>query len=84
MTKLTTLTSTELAEPEPVRPRETTPDWKKAFAALAMASCTGFVNSMELSKYVDFVRIQAGDEPADFLVKLVNSTRSKWMQDFMG
>jgi hypothetical protein len=59
-------------------------DWKLAFVALAMQSCTGFHSSEELSRYVEYVRDNAGEEPAKLLIDIVNRTRSKWMQDFMG
>ncbi len=64
------------------RPRE--PDWKKAFAILATQTCTGFVSSGEVSLRCEALK-QAGEpEAADALAKLFNSTRSSFMQGFMG
>lgn len=60
-------------------PEET--DWKKAFQALAFLSSTEFVSSNHVANRTNKIREVCGDEPAEFFF---NSTRSQWMQDFMG
>ena len=83
--------STKLAKS--VLPTEVVPDlpstgeisnWERAFKALALMTCTGFVSSLQVERRVARIREVAGDEPADFLIRAFNSTRSNFMQDFMG
>jgi hypothetical protein len=71
--------------PEPeVRYIEAETDWKKAFQALTILSCTGFVTSEKVSHLANRIREECGDEAAGFMIEVFNGTRSDWMQDFMG
>ena len=75
----------ELQKPESLSASQDAPvNWERAFAALAMATCTGFVASQDVEVWVQFVRKHAGNKPADVIVAIFNRTRSQFMQDFMG
>lgn len=71
--------------PEPttrVRTEET--DWRRAFAVLAIQVGSGFIDSGTLSRYIEHVRRECGDEAAALALQIFNGTRSQWMQNFMG
>jgi hypothetical protein len=59
-------------------------NWERAFKALVVVTCTGFINSQDVEKWVQFVRKAAGDRPAEFMIKVFNQTRPQWMHDLMG
>jgi hypothetical protein len=59
-------------------------DWKRAFATLGIGVGGGFIDSDSLSRFVDAVRREAGDEAAALLAHIFNSSRSKWVHDLMG
>jgi hypothetical protein len=71
--------------PEPTtRVRTEGTDWKRAFVVLALQVGSGFIDSGTLSRYIEAVRRECGDEAAALALKIFNGTRSQWMQDFMG
>jgi hypothetical protein len=59
-------------------------DWRKAYLTLCHLIATDFISSHKVSNYVDNIRKTSGDEAADSLVKVFNSLRTQFMQDFMG
>lgn len=59
-------------------------NWRRAFIALALMSCTGFVSSADVSSIVNALRAIGEEEAADTLAALFNRTRSSFMQEFMG
>ena len=59
-------------------------DWRKAYLTLCRLITTDFISSHKVSGYVDDIRKTSGDEAADTLVKVFNSLRTQFMQDFMG
>ena len=59
-------------------------NWEKAFQTLALMTCTGFISSREIEARVEAIQRVAGDEPANLLIRVFNSTRTQFMQDFMG
>lgn len=69
---------------DPVRERVSETDWRKAFQALAFLTSTGFVSSEQGANRANKIREVCGEDPAEFLIEVFNSTRSQWMQDFMG
>ena len=67
-----------------VRKQASETDWKLAFKALAFLTSTGFVSSDQVANRANKIRELCGEEPAEFLIEVFNSTRSQWMQEFMG
>lgn len=84
--KATALPCTDLTPPPVPTPRvvaEET-DWKRAYVVLGIMVGSGFLDSLTLSKYVESVRQNAGQEAADLLARIVNESRPQWVHDLMG
>ena len=58
-------------------------DWERAFMILMAMTCRGFITSRDMEKRVEVMQ-KIDPRVANRMVEFFNTTRSKWMQDFMG
>lgn len=74
----------EIALGDAAKERQAPANWKKAFVILALQSCTGWISSEDVSRYIDRLRAEGEGEAADLLTSIFNKTRSKFEHGMMG
>jgi len=58
-------------------------DWEAAFRCLVLLTCTGFVSSRKVERWVDTLR-RVDPRAADIAVTVFNQGRNPAVHDFMG
>lgn len=66
------------------RERPQPANWKLAFDILAACTCTGFVSSEDVSRWVEHLRQAGEEEAAQRVGAIFNRCRTPFMQNFMG
>ena len=59
-------------------------DWEKAFKALTLLSCRGFVSSHTVDGWAEQIGEHVDPRAAAYMIKVFYANRNPMMQDFMG